>query len=119
MDELNNKFGKNPSEYWKLLDELRHISKEEGDDNKVSPNIWHDHFKNLLGTNDIDKVKDDEMLKKIKALEDGCIDYPEDLNKEISKDEIFEVILSLKNKKAVSLDRISNEMIKTSWTRGL
>ena len=116
INDLNNMFCKNPSEYWKLLDELRHMSGEASDDNdKVSPSEWFTYFKNLLGTNDIDNGKNKVILDKIRVLENSCSEIMGELNKEFTKDELYVVVQGLKNKKAVALDNISNEMIIASW----
>ena len=88
------------------------MSKEDQDNDIVTPNAWHDYFKSLLGENDIDNAKDKEMLAKIKLLENKHIEISDILNKEMSNREIFGVIQGLKNRKAVSLESISNEMIK-------
>ena len=115
MTKLNSKFNRNPTEYWKLVNELRDISCGNNNVNdKVKPNVWYEYFKKLVGTTEVDYTKDQAMIEKIRSLESEEVSMGNALNNVITKKEIIDVVKGLKSKKSVSLDSISSETIKAS-----
>ena len=65
---------------------------------------WENHYKNLLT----------ERNKTNNKLNDEELPYNIDLNKDITLDEVKKILTKLKKKKAVGLDRLSNEIIKNT-----
>ena len=65
---------------------------------------WENYCKNLLT----------ERNKNDNKLNDEELPYNIDLNKEITLDEVKKILKTLKKKKAVGVDRLSNEMIKNT-----
>ena len=57
-----------------------------------------------------------ERNKNGNKLNDDELPYNIDLNKEITLDEVKKILKKLKKKKSVSVDRLSNEMIKNTPT---
>ena len=75
----------------------------------IPPSSWHSHFSNLLA-----KKIDPETQKKLKELIQENVDnFQNELSDPFSGLELLCALKELKNNKASSFDRISNEMLKT------
>ena len=83
--------------------------------NENPPNKLYDHFKKLHSAPDPNTLSAFQIniLEDKKRLENSN-NLQSELDNPISFEEIDKAIKKLKNKKAVGLDRIRNEMIKTS-----
>ena len=104
----------NPKGYMDLVKSLRDGSfdkKVAETTSQVSPESWKNHFQDLLGPNVEQTLSQEELINFVSANCDknkSCLDQP------ITKCEILRAISGLKNNKAISFDRVSNEMIKSS-----
>ena len=107
IKKLNYLQTTNPSDYWKLLKEIRN----ENHSNKIL-NIpipeWELHFKNLNNSSETPEL----WIKALKQIEGKQIFNETDFK--ITPLEISKSIKLLKNKKAQGIDNILNEMIKYS-----
>ena len=110
IEKLNGLYEKNPSEYWKLLDNLKNENRENNS-SAIDSDEWVNHFENL---NTI-PPKFSERLQNIKnvlcSAENEGISFSS-LDYMISKAEILKAMKTLKNGKATGLDCISNEMLR-------
>ena len=102
---MNDNFHKKDEIFWnnwKNFSETsvhKHVDINDGEQ-------WENYYKNLLT----------ERNKNDNKLNDEELPYNIDLNKEItlSLDEVKKILKMLKKKKAVGVDRLSNEMIKNT-----
>ena len=99
---------KDPAYYWYLLK-----GPKKSDAIKVSLDDFEEFFKDL----NLDKTKN---AHENNFEEDMCVVHPSNdisdtLNSSISDEEIQRAIKALKNKKAVGIDNILNEEIKTTF----
>ena len=77
----------------------------------VSPDSWREHFQGLLGPPIQQSPREDELILYVQQnceAAKSCLDEP------FTRCELIKAISSLKNNKAISFDRIYNEMLKTS-----
>ena len=112
--QLDQIHGSNPKGYMDLVKSLRNgtFDKQVADTTSdVSPQKWREHFQGLLGPTVPKSLADDDMLSYI---EQNCENAKSELDLPFSRSEILLAISSLKNNKANSFDRISNEMLKVS-----
>ena len=101
--ELDSMQNNDPRGYMDLVKSMRDGSFDRAisdDTSGVSPSTWHSHFSNLLAKK-IDPVKSD-------VLEEN------ELNEPFTHLELLVGLKDLKNNKASSFDKVSNEMLKTS-----
>ena len=111
--ELDSMENNNPRGYMELVRSMRDGSfdKSTSDDTSgISPSTWHSHFSNLLSKkiDPMDKINLEQLVKNnIDSLEN-------ELNEPFSVIELATGLKELKNNKASSFDRVSNEMLKTS-----
>ena len=75
----------------------------------VSPEDWRQHFSELLGPTVPPSASDIDMAQ---FVTDNADKFKTELDIPISRSEIIEEISKLENNKAISFDRISNEIIK-------
>ena len=109
--ELDSMENNNPRGYMELIRSMRNggFDKASPDDTSgISPATWHSHFTNLLGKN----VESDKDLEKLIDENIDLIDN--ELNEPFTFEELTIGLKDLKNNKASSFDRVSNEMLKTS-----
>ena len=71
----------NPTEYWKLLNNLRENDKSKSaNDSPIAASDFIDHFKNLLGSKPSETVSDQALLSELELLETlndtSTLDYP-------------------------------------------
>ena len=105
----------NNHKFWDTFKSMNEINLPYND-NKNPTNKLYDHFKklhsapdpNTLSAFQINTLEDKKSLENSNHLQSELADNP------ISFEEIGKAIKKLKNKKAAGLDRIRNEMIKTS-----
>ena len=108
--ELDSMENNNPRGYMELIRSMRNggFDKASPDDTSgISPATWHSHFTNLLGKN----VESDKDLEKLIDENIDLIDN--ELNEPFTFEELTIGLKDLKNNKASSFDRVSNEMLKT------
>ena len=109
--ELDAMENDNPRGYMELIRAIRDGSFDKvrpDDTNGVSPSKWHDHFSNLLSK----RVNNDRNLEQY--INDNINSHINELNEPFTLDELSIGLKGLKNNKASSFDKISNEMLKTS-----
>ena len=85
---------------WKHFSETsvnKHVDINDGEQ-------WKNYHRNLLT----------ERSKNDNKLNDEELPYNIDLNKEIALDEVKTILKKLKKKKAVGVDRLSNDMIENT-----
>ena len=111
--ELDTMQHNNPRGYMQLIKSMRdgNFDKQTPDDTSgVSASEWHSHFSDLL-TKSTDPTKkhwlNDFLLKNVERLKTK-------LDEKISVEEFDFALKNLKNNKASSFDRITNEILKTS-----
>ena len=111
--ELDSMEKCNPRGYMELVKSMRDggFDKAVPDDtSSIPPSSWHIHFSNLLA-----KKVDPEIQNNLKKLINENIDnFQNELSEPFSTLELSSALKELKNNKASSFDRISNEMLKTS-----
>lgn len=113
MANLENLENNNPKEFWSLLEKLKASSASNPKtESLISSDEWYNYFK-LLNTapqhmSDIEKQFGEKMKEQEKDEVFNELCYT------ITQTEISKAISRLKNGKAVSLDGISNEMIKAA-----
>lgn len=113
LDQLNDMSDNNPKQYWKLIKELKELDSNSGNGTSpITPEEWFKHFSKLLFT---DKQSTCSQLEGHINEMLSCNSFS-NLDYIITKDEIKCAILSLKPGKAIGLDTISSEMVKSSIT---
>jgi hypothetical protein len=111
LDELHSS---NPKGYMDLVKSMRNgtFDKEVSDSTShVSAEKWREHFEGLLGPPVQQSPSEDDLISFVQSNIDKC---RSDLDLPFTRSELLATILRLKNNKAISFDRVSNEMIKTS-----
>ena len=109
LDQLHNQ---NPRGYMNLVKSMRDGSfdkKIPDSSSFVSPEDWRQHFTQLLGPDITPSPTDNDMTKFVAENFDK---HKTELDIPISRSEIIEEISNLDNNKAISFDRISNEILK-------
>ena len=114
INELVN--NKNNDKFWDTLKSMNENNISASNSNNEAPTEkLYDHFKNLhlapehttLSTFHLNVLEEKKRLEKAKNLQS-------ELDDPIPTEEIDKAIKKLKNKKAPGLDRMRNEMLKTS-----
>ena len=127
--DLDNLHSSNPKGYMDLVKSLRGGSFDKvvtNDTSFISPDKWHEHFSSLLAppvptaeteisaqgehTADMDNTTEDAMLEFVAQ---NSADFKIEIDFQFTRSEILNGISALKNNKACSFDRITNEMLKT------
>ena len=111
--ELDSMENNNPRGYMELVRSMREGSFDKSttdDTSGILPSTWHSHFSNLLAKK-IDPIEKRNLEQLIKDSS-GLIEN--ELNDPFTAAELSVGLKELKNNKASSFDRISNEMLKTS-----
>ena len=102
-----------PRGYMELIRSMRNggFDKATSDDTSgITPPTWHTHFSSLLAKK-IDPIKKDNLEELIR----NNINLIEnELNEPFTLLELLTGVKGLKNNKASSFDRITNEILKTS-----
>ena len=113
LDQLKDMSDNNPKRCWNLVKELKELDVNSvSGTNPISPEKWLKHFNNLLFEHKQNNCS--QLEKRINEML-SCNTFS-DLDYRITKDEIKQAIRSLKSGKAIGLDRISSEMVKSSVT---
>ena len=110
LDQIHNQ---NPRGYMNLVKSMRDGSfdKQIPDNSSfVSPKDWRHHFTELLGPTVPLTPSEIDMARFVTENSDK---YKTELDIPISRSEIIEEISKLDNNKAISFDRVSNEILKT------
>lgn len=110
LEELNKN---DPKAYWKLLDDLKREDSVNTEP-QISSNEWVDHFSNLNTINDKFNSRVEE-ISKLLSEQEKLREFTE-IDFQITPEELFQSLTSLKNNKAVGLDVISNEMLKCAFS---
>ena len=111
--ELDSMENNNPRGYMQLVKSMRegNFDKLTPDDtSNVIPRDWHSHFSNLLAKQN-DPTKTDNLNNFVK---DNVDSLQTKLDDPITVVDLQFALKDLKNNKASSFDRISNEILKTS-----
>ena len=111
LDQIHNS---NPKGYMDLVKSLRDgtFDKKVADTTShVSPHKWREHFQGLLGPEVSQAPGDEDMASYIQQ---NCDQAKTELDHPFSRSELIAAISALKNNKATSFDRITNEMLKAS-----
>lgn len=95
----------NPTEFWKILNSLK--EKSEDPSTSISPQDWFAYFKDLMNKNYASNYSVNDSCKYLHCNNDQ-------LNSDITAEEMMNAVKHLENKKASGLDCISIEMIKAS-----
>ena len=101
----------NPRGYMNIVKSLKNGSfdrKISDDAAFISPQVWVDHFSSLLGPQ-ITPTPEDKVMSDY--IEKNCDNFESELGGKITRSELLGAISSLSNNKAISLDRISNEIL--------
>ena len=109
--ELDSMENNNPRGYMELIRSMRDggFDKSTSDDTAgIDPSTWFNHFNNLLAK----KVEPDLTIDQYVKDNINLIDN--ELNEPFTINELSLGLKDLKNNKASSFDRVSNEMLKTS-----
>ena len=112
FSELDQLHDSNPRGYMNLVNSLRSGSfdKKMSDNSSfVTPDRWQQHFSELLGPPVSPTPEELDMQTYVLQNSDSV---RTELDNPITRAEIIEEISSLKNNKAISFDRISNEILK-------
>ena len=109
LEEMNEK---NPKEYWELFDKLRKNKHTADNVCPINDQEWIKHYLKLLGPRKYNDTRLKQIRDEIDKLSETS--YFSQLDFSISKDEIEKAIRKLKKGKAVGIDQINNEMIKSA-----
>ena len=104
LDELRDT---KPQEYWKLLKKLKET---KDDSNDISLEEFRQYFNNLNEQSSLEPKQKQNIADLLVEMEKEH--YFDEMDFEIAEKEVRESLKLLKNKKAVGLDQISNEMLK-------
>ena len=110
--ELDSMERNDPRGYMDLVRSMRNggFDKATTDDTSgISPTMWFNHFSDLLAKQ-VDPVEKDNFEQLVK---DNIDSIDNELNEPFTLQELLVGLKGLKNNKASSFDRISNEMLKT------
>jgi len=113
FSQLEQIHGSNPKGYMDLVRSLRDgtFDKKVSDTTShVSPLKWREHFQGLLGPTVAQAPAEEDMIAYIQQNWEGA---RSELDLPFTRSELIKAISSLKNNKATSFDRVSNEMLKT------
>ena len=114
--ELDQLHKSNPKAYMDLVKSLRDGSFDKNvsdSTSHVSPEKWREHFQGLLGPPAQQSPEEDILIEYVRQ---HCDTAKSDLDNPFSRSELLTVISSLPNNKAISFDKVSNEMLKASKT---
>ena len=104
LDELRDS---KPQEYWKLLKKLKDT---KDDSNDISLEEFRQYFKNLNEQSGLEPRQKQNISKLLAEMEKEH--HFDEMDFEITEKEVRDSLKLLKNKKAIGLDQISNEMLK-------
>ena len=111
IEELENATN-DPTLFWKLLKNTADNIDHSENTNTPSHDQWLNHFETLHSEHTLTK-KQDEILELLETSEKTKNKFDE-LDTNITENELFTATKKLKTKKAVYSDKIRNEMIKSS-----
>ena len=111
-NKLENLESVNPKEYWELFEQLKLDGNDKNTKCPINDDEWINHYTKLLGPKNYEQFEIDEIRQKIEELKK--IPNFSELDFEISPKELEDACKMLKNNKAVGIDQISNEMIKSA-----
>ena len=107
VSELEN-VSNDPKIFWKKwnnIDEVETVSSQP----KISGDDWYNHFSNLHHEDEVENLN-----RKVLETDPKIQNCKMEFNQPFSKEEFQVVIHNLKTGKAVGVDSISNDMIKSS-----
>ena len=111
FSELDSIKKNDPRGYMDLFKSMRdgNFDKDVSDDTSdISPQEWFNHFSKLLAKN----INSDVNLNFQNLINSEMDHYKTELDHPFTKTELLKGLKGLKNNKASSFDRISNEMLK-------
>ena len=112
FDELDSMQNSDPHGYMQLVKSLRKGSFDKNvpsDSDHVQPDDWFNHFQSLLGPKVSPNTEDKTMTD---FIEQNCDNFATELDRQCTKADFLEGVSSLKNNKAASFDKITNEILK-------
>jgi hypothetical protein len=115
LDSLDELREDNPKEYRKLINSLKEEEKE-GPESTIELDKWYAYFRSLNKIPEKYKTKIDEINKIVKNMENSptfC-----ELDYKITSSEIMKAISKLQLGKAVGLDSLPNEILKSGGSGG-
>ena len=112
INNLNNLYNISPNHFWELARKLNYNSKSHDKlPTSITIDDWQNHFENLMGEpNNGTDQNSTAISDYIRSNKDKVFNS---LNYKITKREVTEAIIKLKCNKAVGIDKIPNEFIKT------
>ena len=110
MDSLDELREDNPKEYWKLINSLKEEEKEDPE-STIELDKWYTYFRSLNKIPEKYKTRIEEINKIVKNSPTFC-----ELDYKITSSEIIKAISKLKSGKAVGLDSLPNEILKSGST---
>ena len=113
FSELDSMQHDNPRGYMQLINSMRegNFDRSTPDDTSgVSPSAWYMHFSNLLSKNSTSQKTE----KNLEYIEQNIELFKTKLDDQFSIEEFESALKSLKNNKASSFDKITNEILKCS-----
>ena len=102
----------NPKEYWELFEQLKLEGSGKSVKCPIDDDEWIRHYTKLLGPKCYEQNDIEEIRTKIDVMKN--IPSFSELDFEISLKEVNEACKMLKNNKAVGIDQVSNEMVKSA-----
>ena len=110
LDSLDELREDNPKEYWKLINSLKEEEKEDPE-STIELDKWYTYFRSLNKIPEKYKTRIEEINKIVKNSPTFC-----ELDYKITSSEIIKAISKLKSGKAVGLDSLPNEILKSGST---
>jgi hypothetical protein len=111
LNELETLHSRNPTKYWKMLDELRQTKSDSVDSDVIQPTEWFHYFNDLFSKDNSNMgSRDDDILSKISDMEKSNIFN--ELNYLFKESEVSAALTRLPTRKAVASDGIANEMLR-------
>ena len=112
MDDLEKLKAEDPRQFWNLLQNINGKTSNTDNTTKILPGQWYYY---LMTSNKNPHPENPELQEEL--LENLRHKTFNELDFSIKQEEIKQAIKRLKNNKAVGLDKISNEMLKTSMNK--
>ena len=111
LHDLEHMSDNNPEQYWKILSELK--KEQSSPAQKINPiplEDWVDYFSKLYKGKRPDETRVKEITNGVKNME--MMNTFNELDFQITTEEVNKAITKLKNKKSPGIDGISSEMLK-------
>ena len=112
IDTLDNSI-KDPKTFWRTV---KSVARNVFIDNKITADIWYDHFKNLFdsGFPRIQSSNTDTSTATVNEIDTSCDISCDSLDCDISAEEVQQAVSALNNNKAAGPDGLIGEFYKYS-----